>query len=172
MAKANDPATTELEADLYHAKAAELMARHGIDAALLAAAEPGRDRLADQVFTPPGPFCREKALFVAAVADAMGGRGVVCRLAGNIWAAHLFGYRSDLDRIHLMVDLLLTQLSLRLAALSIPAGINSRTYRRAFIGGWRSTVLHRICAAEEAVRRNADQTPAGTGPSVAIVLAN
>jgi len=43
LAKAEDPAVTAAEAELYNAKAAELIARHGIDAALLAATGQTRD---------------------------------------------------------------------------------------------------------------------------------
>ena len=42
LAQAEDPAATAAEAEAFNAKAAELMARHGVDAALLAAADPGR----------------------------------------------------------------------------------------------------------------------------------
>ena len=41
LAQAEDPAATAAEAEAFNAKAAELMARHGVDAALLAASDPG-----------------------------------------------------------------------------------------------------------------------------------
>ena len=44
LAKAERAGTPE-EAQTYTEKAVELMARHGIDAALLAAAQPGRDAI-------------------------------------------------------------------------------------------------------------------------------
>ena len=73
LAQAEDPAATEAEAEAFNAKAAELMARHGIDAALLAAGDPGREVVGDLVVDLLAPYAYEKACLGTAVA-----RGLRC----------------------------------------------------------------------------------------------
>ena len=55
LAKAESAGVTGPEAEALTAKAAELMARYGIDRALLAAARPETDHPANRVITVPNP---------------------------------------------------------------------------------------------------------------------
>ena len=71
LAKAEDPAVTAAEAELYNAKAAELIARHGIDAALLAATGQTRDEVAHRVIAVDNPYARDKAHLLTSVADPL-----------------------------------------------------------------------------------------------------
>jgi len=51
LAKAEDEGCSQAEAEALTAKAAELMARYGIDRALLGALHPETDKPGDRVFT-------------------------------------------------------------------------------------------------------------------------
>ena len=73
LAKAEDPACTPAEAEAFTAKAAELIAKYGVDSALLAAADPAADPVGDLVVEvlsslcagqvhPVGRCCRGAAL--------------------------------------------------------------------------------------------------------------
>ncbi|MEI2714004.1 MAG: DUF2786 domain-containing protein [Nocardioides sp.] len=61
LAQAEDPACTPAEAEAFTAKAADLMARYGIDEALLAQSDPGRDPMGDRVVDLLAPYGYEKA---------------------------------------------------------------------------------------------------------------
>ena len=71
LAKAEDEGCTQAEAEALTAKAAELMARYGIDRALLGALHPETDRPADRMFGFERPWADVKAHLLAAVATAL-----------------------------------------------------------------------------------------------------
>jgi len=73
LAQAEDRAATPAEAEAFNAKAAELMARYGVDAALLAASDPGREVVGDLTVELLAPYAYEKGSLGAAVA-----RGLRC----------------------------------------------------------------------------------------------
>ena len=61
LAQAEDPGVTAQEAEAFNAKAAELIARHGIDAALLAATGRTRDEVGHRAIVVDNPYARDKA---------------------------------------------------------------------------------------------------------------
>src|ERR1700735_1225088 len=71
LAKAEAEGVTVAEAEALTAKAAELMARYGIDRALLAATRPETDRPADRVIDVPNPWGDVRADLPAGLAGAM-----------------------------------------------------------------------------------------------------
>lgn len=56
LAKAEDQAATVQEAEAYFVKAAELMARYGVDRAMLAADDPTSDLLGDRIVVIEGAY--------------------------------------------------------------------------------------------------------------------
>src|SRR5258705_13011736 len=71
LAKAEDPGCTPEEAAALNDKAAELIAKYGMDAALLAAADPLRDPVGDRVIAVQSPYALDKAGLLATVAGAL-----------------------------------------------------------------------------------------------------
>ena len=69
LAKAEDEGCTPEEAEALTAKAAELMARYGIDRALLGALHPETDKPADRVFTLEGGRIRFEGSVAELAAD-------------------------------------------------------------------------------------------------------
>ena len=82
LAKA-DGAATPAEAEVYTAKAVELMARHGIDEALLAAAAPRRDEVATCRIPVADPYSAGKARLLAWTASALRCRAVLHEAGGR-----------------------------------------------------------------------------------------
>jgi hypothetical protein len=76
LAKAEDPAATVHEAEVYTAKAAELIATYGIDRALLAEADPAGDVVGDRVVVLDAPYALDKAALLAEVAQALRCRAI------------------------------------------------------------------------------------------------
>ena len=111
LAKA-ERAATAAEADAYNTKAAEMMARHGVDAAMVESASGEvHDRIGSRRIGMTDPYSREKALLANGVASAMGCRTVlhpgVAR--GQIEALTVMGFESDLRRVEVVFTSLLLQ---------------------------------------------------------------
>lgn len=169
LAKAEDPAATTAEAEAFTAKATELMAKYGIEQALLADHNPDAGKLADRVISAHAPYAGEKALLAYWLSDAMRCKGI---LLGTEWRGgaervHLFGFASDLERVELLYTSLLLQMATGLAKAPVPHGQSARAYRRSWQLGFRQEVVARVKAAEQRAAREAE--PAA-GRSTDVVL--
>jgi hypothetical protein len=180
LAKAEDDACTPAEAELCTAKAAELIAKYGIDQALLADIEPGTDRVGDRIIVMDAPYALDKAGLLSAIAVALRCRAVQrVRYPGlqKQISIHLFGFGADLDRVELLYTSLLVQAAHALAVEKVPYYDNAAAYRRSWYRGFAVAVGRRLRAAEQrAEQAAAAARPAaaeGTaGRSVALVLAD
>lgn len=168
LAKAEDAACTPEEAAAFTAKAAELIAKYGVDRALLAAGDPTSDAVGDRTVLLDAPYALDKAGLLAGVATALRCRCVRRREPAGL-TMHLFGFGSDLERVELLFTSLLVQAAHGLAAASVPAGQQPAAFRRSWLAGFSSAVAARLRAAEAAA--SAARAPAA-GPSVALVLAD
>jgi hypothetical protein len=172
-------AATEAERDAYNAKAAELIARYGIEEALLAARESASPLPADRVVDLAAPYARDKASLLSAVAGPLGVRGVLCSArsaAGTRLSMHLFGMSSDLERVDVLYTSLLVQAAHGLAVARPADPYESvAAYRRSWMIGFAYTIQQRLVAAEQAAAQRAesahDRQP-DSGPSVSLVLAD
>jgi len=172
LAKAEADGVTPAEAEAFTVKAAELMARYGIDRALLAARQPSTDQPANRIFDLPNPWAQVKAQLLGGIAKAMRCESVLIPVRRGGSRIHLFGYASDLERVELLYTSLLVQMAHGLAAAPLPAGTRSpRAWRRSWLLGYSSAVVARIRAAEQrAAAETTDKPVAGT--STALVLAD
>lgn len=164
LAKAEDEGAAPAEAEALTAKAAELMARYGIDRALLGAVRPETDRPADRVFSLDNPWGDVKRHLLAGLATALRCQCVQARTESGT-RLHVFGYRSDLDRADILFTSLLVQMARALARQAVPAaGTGARAWRRSWMLGFCSAVVARVRAAEEAaVASAAASGPDGAG---------
>ncbi|MEV1079924.1 DUF2786 domain-containing protein [Streptomyces sp. NPDC050211] len=172
LAKAEDPASTAEEAEAFTAKATELMAKYGIERAMLADVDAESDVPADRMITVTNPWAREKQSLVAGIVEAMRGRAVL-RDRGSVHRVHMFGFQSDLERAELLYTSLLLQMTQQLTRVEVPWGENPRAYRRSWIIGFRYEVVRRIKAAEaRAVAEASRPEQPSEGRSTELVLAD
>ena len=167
LAKAEDPACTTAEAEAFTAKATELIARYGVDRALLAASDPSTDPVGDRVIDLLPPYALDKAGLLAGVAGALRCRSVR-RRAGSGFAMHLFEFASDLERTELLYTSLLVQAAQGLASAPVPVGDHPAAFRRSWLAGFAGAVSARLRQAEESA---AGESPPGAA-SFALVLAD
>ena len=176
LAKAEDDGCTPAEAEALTSKAAELMARYGIDRALLGALHPETDQPADRAFGFERPWADVKAHLLAALATALRCQ-CVQTAAGKGPRLHVFGYASDLERAEILYTSVLVQMARALARQPVPANGNSaKAWRRSWMLGYCSAVVARVRAAEETAVGSAS-TAEGDGEGVnvqsaALVLAD
>ena len=173
LAKAEAAGTTPAEAEALTAKAAELMARYGIDRALLAAAQPDTDRPADRKVNIGNPWARIQGHLLCGLASALRCQAVILPRPGPGTRIHLFGYASDIERTDVLYTSLLVQMWQGLAAADLPGPVRSvRAWRRSWLLGFTSAVTARVRAAEQHAAAHADHQQGGTGPGTALVLAD
>jgi uncharacterized protein DUF2786 len=177
LAKAEAEGVTVAEAEALTAKAAELMARYGIDRALLAAARPATDSPGDRMIDVPNPWAQVKAHLLGGLAGAL--RCSCVQLprsrsdGGGGARIHIFGYASDLERTEILYTSLLIQMAHGLIAAPLPAGVRSvRAWRRSWLLGYVSAVVARVRAAEDRAAAAAGNEQAAGGKSAALVLAD
>jgi hypothetical protein len=170
LAMAEAEGLTDAARETYNTKAAELIARYGIDAALLTETQPTRDEPADRRVTLEAPYAKDKGDLLNYVAVALRCRVVFTRGGG----AHLFGMASDVERVELLYTSLMVQQALGLAGVR-PADPREdvRAYRRSWMAGFRRAVYERLNRAESAARVDGERRQADAGGrSVALVLAD
>lgn len=161
LAKAEDPAATEHEAQTYTAKAASLVAAYGIDAALLAVEDPSSDPVEDRRVPLDAPYAADKADLLGAVALRL--RCQVVRLRhhgrdGTAWTLHVFGHRSDLDRAELLFTSLLLQAGSRMLTTPVPAWDHPAAFRRSWLAGFTAAVSRRLADAEQEAQDAVDRS--------------
>jgi hypothetical protein len=168
LAKAEDVGVTAEEAELYNAKAAELIGRHGIDAALLAAAGRTRDEVGHRVIAVDNPYARDKAHLLTSVADPLRCQTVHTYRDGR-YVVRIYGFTSDLERVELLYTSLLLQATRDLVHVRPDSwGESTAAYRRSWLAGFTSAVATRLHRAEQ--RAAAEQPATTDGISTALVL--
>jgi len=176
LAKAEAEGVTPPEAEALTAKAAELMARYGIDRARLAASDPDTDRPGSRIIDIANPWAQVRAHLLAGLAGAMRCQCVLLSTTRPGARIHVFGYASDLERADILYTSLLLQMAHGLTAAAVPAGVRSvRAWRRSWLLGFVTAVITRVKSAEDRAAGAADDSPAGrgqAGPSMELVLAD
>jgi hypothetical protein len=171
LAKAEDPACPPAEAAALNDKAAELIAKYGVDQALLAARSPEVDPVADRVIRLDPPYALDKAVLLAVIASVLRCHSVRRKQwdrGAYVHSVHLFGCESDLERAEILFTSLLVQASYGLAAAQPPPWEPVATFRRSWLAGFTQAVQQRLRQAEE---RASSAAEAGQ-TSMALVLAD
>jgi Protein of unknown function (DUF2786) len=173
LAKAESAGVTAAEAQALTAKAAELMAKYGIDRALLAAERPDTDRPADRVIDVGNPWARVQAHLLCGLASALRCQCVILPRPAPGSRIHVFGFSCDIERTDVLYTSLLVQMWQGLAAAQVPAWSRSpRAWRRSWLLGFATAVVARVRAAEQAAESRATGPAAGSGSRTALVLAD
>jgi hypothetical protein len=164
LAKAERAATPE-EAASYTDKAVQLSARHGIDAALLAAADPDHDRPRTQRIAVHDPYSASKARLLAWTATALGCRAVLHQArGGRVGAVSVVGFTADRERVELLYTSLLLQATGQLTRERPPAGESVAAFRRAWLHGFAVQVHRRLVEAERAAAQAGSDAESGSAP--------
>ncbi len=175
LAKAERAGTPD-EAEIYTEKAVELMARHGIDDAVLAASGVGGPARADPIgavrITIEDPYSSGKARLLGWTAAASGCRWVMHDArGGTVGAVTVFGHASDRERVELLYTSLLLQASRQLGRLRPPDPRESvAAYRRSWLYGFAARIHERLRSAAE--RAAEERDTAEPDVSTALVLAD
>ncbi|WP_235826171.1 DUF2786 domain-containing protein [Candidatus Frankia alpina] len=170
LAKAESTGFAE-EAEALTAKAQELMARHSIDEALLAAGKGSRDSPAGRRVGIDNPYEVAKASLLDVVADANRCRSVWSK---NLGFATVVGFEPDLDAAELLYTSLLVQATtamMRAGSRQDRAGRSrTRSFRQSFLASFAVRIGQRLMAATEQVSEQA-AAEAGDGRLLPVLAA-
>jgi hypothetical protein len=163
------------EADALYDKAAELMAKHRIDAALLEASRSPAERspvVERAVDLGSGQYVRARLQLIHHVAANHG-----CRLLTHTTregrVATVIGVQDDCDRVELLYTSLLLQAT-RLAGgawASRRSGGSQVAWKREFMFGFAARVGERLADLSAVAAAAPPEAPDGVAGSVAVVLA-
>lgn len=168
LAKAESTEFPE-EAEAFNAKAAELMARHGINEAELASSGRSSDTISQLVIEMDNPYSYEKAALLTAVAESLRCQAIATARGSIVVSCTVVGYGSDLERVNLLYTSLLMQ-SAALVTRQRPAEgsrVSTVMFRKSWFHGFNVAVRDRLVAAEAKAEQ---ETPAIGGVSTALVL--
>ncbi len=172
LAKAEAEGVTPAEADALTGKAAELMAKYGIDRALLAAARPETDKPGDRIVEIYNPWGRVQAHLLCGLAAALRCQCILVTAESGL-RVHIFGYASDIERTDVLYTSVLIQMWHGLVAAQVPARARSvRAWRRSWLLGFAAGVIGKVQAAEKRAERAATRLPDGGSSHAALVLAD
>ncbi|MEE1805372.1 DUF2786 domain-containing protein [Streptomyces sp. BE133] len=177
LRKAENPGATEEEARVYLDKAYELMAKYGIEQAMLDdVTEP--ERPVDRIVDLYPPYVKEGRRLLARIGYEMRCRSVYPGGKDNRHRVHLFGFETDLQATEVLFASLRLQMlegADRADHLHRPEGEDARAYKRSWMLGFIREVTARIGAAQRTASAAAEEGSEADGTSsrsVALVLAD
>ena len=147
------------EAEALTAKAQELMDRHAIDRAMLAASAPGTGARPDgRQITVDSPYASEKFQLLGAVA-----RANRCRAVFAAWSneATVVGFDEDQETVELLYTSLLVQATSAMLAGADDPARRTRRYRHAFLVAFAARIGQRLEEADATVVAEADRAHGG-----------
>ncbi|SCK47853.1 Protein of unknown function [Streptomyces sp. WMMB 714] len=181
LRQAEDPSVTEAESEAFLQKATALMAKYGIEQAMLSGDEPTSEQPVDRVVEATAPWMRECKRLLAQIALQMRCQAVYPGGKSNRHRVHLFGFASDLHSVEVLYASLRLQMlqgSELAGAEHRPAGEDPRAYKRSWMLGFIRAVVARVGEAERAAREESENEQRQASPdgdevrSVALVLAD
>jgi hypothetical protein len=172
LAKAEDGGCTPAEAEALTVKAAELMAKYGIDRALAEQRENRQEAPANRIIDIPNPWADVRAHLLGGLTVAMRCQAVLLPAASGK-RIHMFGYASDLERVDMLYTSLLLQMANGLAHQPVPfyyQGNGVRAWRRSWLLGYVTAVIERVRAAEAGAETEAKAAETAGPAGTALVL--
>jgi hypothetical protein len=148
LAKAEDPAVTEAEAEAYNKKAYELIAKYGVDQAKLRAemgAKAAHDELTTKAIKLSGTYLKDQILMLNGISKALGTH----LIQKGKDAVILFGYQSDIERVEMLFSSLWLQGSAKVAKTPAPFGETRVRFVKSFMSAFTHTVYQRLLEAEK-----------------------
>ncbi|MFJ9897361.1 DUF2786 domain-containing protein [Streptomyces sp. NPDC091280] len=160
LRQAEDPAATQAEAEAFLQKAAALMAKYGIEQAMLQGDTPTRETPSDRVIEVVAPWMGECKRLLSAIAYAMRCHPIYPGGKANKHRVHIFGFATDLHSVEVLYASLRMQMlqgAERADARHRPPGELPRAYKRSWMVGFIPSVASRIAAAERTAREESER---------------
>lgn len=161
----------DAEAGSANDKATELMAKYGVDQALLANRGEIKDNVTSKKIQIFGNYAMDRRVLLGHIISALGGKGVIFTnhrpgtYRGVTYTMHVFAFESDMNRIEFLFSLLSTQMLVGAAAARPQYWENKRSFRKSWMTGFAMAIYNRLDRSEKQAVSNAE-------PGTALVLFN
>lgn len=166
LAVAEHPNTDPVEADTYRERAYGIMAKYGIDYAVLADSGKASDEITTLALIINGDYQHDKSLLLAVVADAKRCRSVEWKPSDTTYAT-VVGYSSELQAINMLYSSLNLQMLNGMRHATPPEGSSLAKFRNSWRAGFITRVHEKLREAEgQAIA----ETVNTTGRSTELVL--
>jgi hypothetical protein len=142
------------EAELFAAKAAELVARHRIDPSRLAARATPEALAIVEIHVGRGAYVRARLALLVGIADAHDVR-VVFQATPNGTIAFAAGHQRDLDVVEMMYQSLHQQAASQMTMIRRSTGAATQRFRRSFLFGFANRVGELLAEARSSVEASA-----------------
>jgi hypothetical protein len=174
LSKAEDPATSPEEAEAYFGKAADLMAKYGIEKALLSEAKPGSDKITGRQIEIKGKYIADRSALLFSISHALGAQNVYWRVydreTGKYYRlVKIYAHESTLERIEMLFASLQLQAFNGLKQGRPRYGESTVSYRKSWLAGFASAVRKRLDQAEEAALQEASREIGGASTELVLV---
>jgi uncharacterized protein DUF2786 len=157
-------------AESYRAKAMALIAKHGIDQALVNDRGQREDKPECRQYVIKGSYGKRRVAFAYHVAEALRCTSILMgtEQKRSDYKLYVYGFGTDLDLFEMLWASLDLQLANELskAVENKPARVHGRTFSANFIGSYADRVVERL----EAIQNIAVQEVHNTEPGAALVL--
>lgn len=158
----------EHERETFMKAAADLMAKYGIEQAMIAVGQVRSRPTSRLVRVEASAYAARHFDLIHHIAEAMGCQAILlpARYGANTSekkAMHIFGYESDIERAEVLYTSLLLQMASGLRRVQIPADQSPRAYRNSWLLGFVNTVARLVREREQAARQEA-----GTGAELVL----
>lgn len=160
---------SQREADACNEKASELINKHGIDQALLAAKGEIQDAITSKRIPLSDPYVMDKKTLFNQIVMSLGGQVVFLKRKrpgtqqSYSYTAHVFAYEGDLERIEFLFEMLQPQMLLGAAAAQTPYWENARSFRKSWMYGFAIAISERL-------QRTQNEAVAEAGAGTDLVL--
>lgn len=155
------------ERDAYNAKASELIAKYGIEQALISAKRPLREMPTTRTWRIVAPYVTDRRMLLAAIGHSLGLPNVGWRRYDAESGKYCFemtltGFESDLERVDVLYTSLLVQMAQGVTAARVPWDEDPRVFRKSWMYGFTVIVGRRLQAAERSAAHDANNDAPGT----------
>ena len=173
LAKADSTPFPE-EAEALVAKAQELMTRHQIDEAMLAANSPTpSDPIVNENIQVPFPYAAPKANLLHRVAKANGCSTVQhhrgrCSSAKYL-TVNLTGFRSEVEAVKMLYARLVAFANTEMQRTEVPSWDNTRAFRNSFLYGFANRIGDRLDQAQRDAVTSHETETGSTGTALVLI---
>lgn len=167
LLKAEDPATSSEERETILDRVYVLMAKFGIEEAMLSAARQQNPEMQTFRYRITAPYAKQKGQILHEIARAFGCTVINASKTDGNYAC--FGYEDDQERVFMLYNSILIQftVSMAVAYANKPDNIHGKSFNTSFAVGFAYTIVSRIRIAYTNARKEAVREQ---GSGVEVVL--
>lgn len=177
MAKAENAATTMEERNSIVEMMTTLMAKHGIEQAMLNDRQAKPETVTSVRFTIGAPYINSKITLLWGIVKTFGAHGIMMAMsqrgAGRRHGVQrqpdaktimqIYGYPSDIEKILMLYGSLNIQMATSLVTADKPAHMHGKTFNSSFVVGYVDVVVDRVIKAYTKAKSDVSESATGSG---------